>query len=145
MPRGMTHTAEQMIRALRLVDEGMRVGDVCRQTTARHGAAEVRLSTAAPAAASQRHPGDHKRVHRLYRLEGLSVRVKRRRRQAAAPREVPPLPSSPMQRWSMDFVFDATADGSRFRVLTIVDRPGTSSGQTHRSRPQDSVCIGACA
>jgi len=88
---------------------------------------------------------NHKRVHRLYRLEGLSVRVKRRRRQAAAPREVPPLPSSPMQRWSMDFVFDATADGSRFRVLTIVDRPGTSSGQTHRSRPQDSVCIGACA
>ena len=26
-----------------------------------------------------------------------------------------------MQRWSMDFVSDATADGSRFRVLTIVD------------------------
>jgi putative transposase len=31
MPRGMTHTAEQIIRALRLVDEGVRVGDVCRQ------------------------------------------------------------------------------------------------------------------
>jgi putative transposase len=64
---------------------------------------------------------NHKRIHRLYRLEGLSVRVKRRKRQAAAPRESPQLPSSPMQRWSMDFVSDATADGHRFRVLTIVD------------------------
>jgi putative transposase len=31
MPRGMTHTAQQIARALRLVDEGARVGDVCRQ------------------------------------------------------------------------------------------------------------------
>ena len=27
----------------------------------------------------------------------------------------------PNQRWSMDFVFDAMADGRRFRVLTVVD------------------------
>jgi putative transposase len=31
MPRGMTHTAEQVIRALRLVDEGAPVSEVCRQ------------------------------------------------------------------------------------------------------------------
>jgi putative transposase len=31
MPKGMTHTAEQMIRALREVDAGAKVGDVCRQ------------------------------------------------------------------------------------------------------------------
>jgi putative transposase len=31
MPKGMTHTAEQIIRALREVDEGARVADVCRQ------------------------------------------------------------------------------------------------------------------
>jgi putative transposase len=64
---------------------------------------------------------NHKRVHRLYRLEGLSVRVKRRKRQAAAPREAPLPPATPMQRWSMDFVSDATAEGFRFRVLTLVD------------------------
>ena len=49
------------------------------------------------------------------------MRVKRRRRQAAAPREAPALPTGPMQRWSMDFVSDNTAEGFRFRVLTLVD------------------------
>ncbi|RPH69557.1 MAG: transposase [Myxococcaceae bacterium] len=33
---------------------------------------------------------NHKRVYRLYRLEGLSVRTKRRKRMAAAPRTVLP-------------------------------------------------------
>ncbi len=31
MPKGMTHTAEQIIRALREVDAGAKVGDVCRR------------------------------------------------------------------------------------------------------------------
>lgn len=31
MPKGRTHTAEQIIRALREVDAGAKVGDVCRQ------------------------------------------------------------------------------------------------------------------
>jgi putative transposase len=31
MPKGMTHTAEQIIRALREVDAGSKVGDVCRR------------------------------------------------------------------------------------------------------------------
>ena len=31
MPKGQTHTTEQIIKALRMVDEGVRVGDVCRQ------------------------------------------------------------------------------------------------------------------
>ncbi|GEJ55964.1 hypothetical protein AMYX_07050 [Anaeromyxobacter diazotrophicus] len=31
MPKGRTHTAEQIIRALREVDAGVKVGDVCRQ------------------------------------------------------------------------------------------------------------------
>jgi putative transposase len=64
---------------------------------------------------------NHKRVYRLYREEGLAVRVKRRRRLAASPRVSPSLPQRPVQRWSMDFVADATSDGKRFRVLTIVD------------------------
>ena len=31
MPKGQTHTTEQIIKALRRVDAGVRVGDVCRQ------------------------------------------------------------------------------------------------------------------
>jgi putative transposase len=52
---------------------------------------------------------------------GLTVRIKRRKRLAASPRVAPPSPSRPGQRWSMDFVCDHTAEGLRFRVLTLVD------------------------
>lgn len=31
------------------------------------------------------------------------------------------LPDGPNQRWSLDFVSDAFADGRHFRILTIVD------------------------
>ena len=31
------------------------------------------------------------------------------------------LPQGPNQRWSLDYVYDATADGRRFRILAVVD------------------------
>ena len=34
---------------------------------------------------------------------------------------VPPPPSSPGERWSMDFMADTLADGRAFRTLNIVD------------------------
>ena len=64
---------------------------------------------------------NHKRVYRLYREEGLGIRVKRRKKLASAPRVVPPPPTRPLERWSLDFLSDSLADGRRFRVLTIVD------------------------
>ena len=64
---------------------------------------------------------NHKRVYRLYRSEGLTVRTKRRKRMAAAPRLVLPPATGPNQRWSMDFVSDATESGRRFRVFAVVD------------------------
>jgi putative transposase len=64
---------------------------------------------------------NHKRIYRLYRIEGLTVRIKRRKRLAASPRVAPPPPVRVCQRWSMDFVCDHTAEGIRFRVLTLVD------------------------
>jgi putative transposase len=42
----------------------------------------------------------HKRVYRLYRLEGLTVRIKRRKRLAASPRVGPPTPTRPGGRWT---------------------------------------------
>lgn len=64
---------------------------------------------------------NHKRVYRLYREEGLGIRVKRRRKRIRLPR-VPPVPATrPHERWSLDFLTDALVDGRRFRVLTIVD------------------------
>jgi putative transposase len=64
---------------------------------------------------------NHKRVHRLYRVEGLALRRKRRKRLTSAPRLVRVAPTRPNERWSMDFVSDATVNGRRFRVLNVVD------------------------
>src|SRR5262249_54880672 len=64
---------------------------------------------------------NHKRVYRLYRLEGLSVRRRRRKRPAAAQRSVVSLPTKINERWSMDFMGDTLASGRTFRLLNIVD------------------------
>ena len=66
---------------------------------------------------------NHKRVRRLYRLEGLQLRMRvRRRKHIALHRGPAPVPAGPTERWSMDFVHDALADGRAFRVLTVVDQ-----------------------
>ena len=65
---------------------------------------------------------NHKRVHRLYRLEGLNLRSKRpRRNRTAAHRLDRPELSTIHQCWSMDFVADQLFDGRKIRALTIVD------------------------
>ena len=64
-----------------------------------------------------------KRVRRLYRLEGLQVRLRvRRRKHMALHRGPAPAPTGPGQRWSMDFVHDQLFGGRPFRVLTVVDQ-----------------------
>lgn len=64
-----------------------------------------------------------KRVRRLYRLEGLQLRHRvRRRKHASLHRGIPPAASRAHERWSMDFVHDALVDGRAFRVLTVVDQ-----------------------
>jgi len=63
-----------------------------------------------------------KRVYRLYREEGLTLRRKKpKRRRAAQPRLERPAASLPNERWSMDFMSDALADGRKLRVLTVLD------------------------
>jgi len=61
-------------------------------------------------------------VHRLYRLEGLSLRRRRPRRHVTAARRVErAIATRPNEQWSMDFVSDALFDGRRIRALTLVD------------------------
>ncbi len=64
---------------------------------------------------------NHKRIYRLYREEGLGIRVRRRRKRVSAPRVVPTPATRPHERWSLDVLTDRLVDGRRFRVLTIVD------------------------
>ena len=63
-----------------------------------------------------------KRIHRIYKEEGLNLRSKSpRRNKAAAHRLERPGLERVYQCCSMDFVADQLFDGREFRVLTLVD------------------------
>ncbi len=64
---------------------------------------------------------NRKRVLRVYRKLGLSLRRKHKRRLPT--RNPKPLeqPEGPNESWSMDFMSDALENGRRIRVLNIVD------------------------
>jgi len=64
---------------------------------------------------------NHKLVLRLYREEGLAVARRRRQKRVSVPRVPLPAPTTPNERWSMDFVTDALSDGRSFRCFTVVD------------------------
>jgi putative transposase len=66
-------------------------------------------------------PANHKRVYRLYREEGLAMRIRQRRRIRWNGVEVKPAARQPNERWSMDFVSDCVSSGKVIRMLTIVD------------------------
>ena len=79
-------------------------------------------------------PVNHKRVLRLYRLEGLTLRRKARKKRLSLPRVVGPVATRPQTEWGMDFLTDRLLDGRRFRVLTLVD---------HVSRVSPAIAVGA--
>jgi putative transposase len=63
-----------------------------------------------------------KRVHRLYRLEGLQMRLKPpRRRVMAKLREDRTPATAANQIWAIDWIYDQLFDGRRIWVLTMVD------------------------
>ena len=63
---------------------------------------------------------NHKKVERIYREEGLSLR-RRARKQVALPRVPLPRPTGPGLCYAMDFVHDRLATGRRFKCLTMTD------------------------
>ena len=65
---------------------------------------------------------NRKRVRRLYRLEGLQLRMRMRRVSICACIVDRLHPGARTERWSMDFVHDTLFDGRAFRMLTVVDK-----------------------
>jgi putative transposase len=63
---------------------------------------------------------NHKRVWRVYRDLGLSVRRTRRKRLQRALRPRPVL-TAPNQEWAIDFASDVAASGRRLRIFSVVD------------------------
>jgi putative transposase len=64
---------------------------------------------------------NHKRIERLYREEGLSLRRRRGRKRLSHLRVVRERPAAINHTWAVDFVHDALRDGRRFRALTVID------------------------
>lgn len=64
---------------------------------------------------------NHKRIERMYREEGLSLRRRRRRKRRSHLRVVRPRPAAANQAWALDFVHDSLMSGRRFRALAVID------------------------
>jgi putative transposase len=63
---------------------------------------------------------NHKRVYRVYREAGLTIRRKKRKRllRAGVARAAV---TRANQEWALDFVHDAAESGRKFRVLSVID------------------------
>jgi len=64
---------------------------------------------------------NHKRVDRLYAQANLQVKKRKRKKIPLADRHPLERPQAANQVWSMDFVFDRTAEGRSIKSLTVVD------------------------
>lgn len=64
---------------------------------------------------------NQKKLGRLYKEEGLSVKRRRGRKRATGTREPILAPDAPSKRWSLDFVSDVFGIGRRFRMLCVID------------------------
>ena len=64
---------------------------------------------------------NYKRVERLYQEAKLQVRRRKRKKVPVGERQPLLRPTAANQVWSMDFVFDRTADARVIKCLTVVD------------------------
>jgi putative transposase len=64
---------------------------------------------------------NHKRTERIYRQEGLALRIRRRKKMSSRLRTDMLKPAYPNHIWSMDFMRDNLANGRTIKVLSVVD------------------------
>ncbi len=92
---------------------------------------------------------NYKRVERLYRLERLHIRRRRRKKIPVADRQPLIRPTKTREIWSIDFVFDRVASGRTLKCLVIVDDatheavaivPEHAIGGDHLTRILDGIC-----
>ncbi|WKV53080.1 hypothetical protein [Dickeya fangzhongdai] len=79
---------------------------------------------------------NHKRIYRLNREQGLSLQLKRPRRNKSSLKRQPQLQGLwPNHVWGMDFVSDALFDGRQLTVIDLYTREclWSSVGQNLRS------------
>lgn len=64
---------------------------------------------------------NHKRIRRLYRLAGLTLSRKTKKRLPEAIRQPLPKATACNGCWSLDFTSDSLTDGRKFRTLNVLD------------------------
>ena len=87
-----------------------------------------------------------KKVYRLYREEGLTVRRRRGRKRAIGTRAPLEKAARPNAIWVLDFVSDTLDSGRRFRVFNVEDqftRRGARRAEVDTSLPGRASC--ACS
>ncbi len=70
---------------------------------------------------------DDKRIERLYAQARLQVRRRTRKKVPLGERQPLVRPETANKVWSMDFVFDRSAEGRAIKCLTIVDDATSST------------------
>jgi transposase InsO family protein len=92
---------------------------------------------------------NYKRVERLYTLEKLQVRRRRRKKIPVSERQPLVRPGAANEVWSADFVFDRIASGRTLKCLVIVDDATHEAiavmvehcmGGEHLTRVLDGIC-----
>ena len=92
---------------------------------------------------------NHKRVERLYALEKLQVRRRRRKKIPVSERQPLIRPGTANEVWSADFVFDRIASARMLKCLAIVDDATHEAiavivehciGGEHLTRILDGIC-----
>ena len=84
---------------------------------------------------------NHKRVERIYVNERLQVRRRKRKKVPVTERQPLLRPQAVNETWSMDFVFDRTAEGRVIKCLTIVDDASTESVATQSERAIGGIAV----
>lgn len=92
---------------------------------------------------------NYKRVERLYTLEKLQVRRRRRKKIPLSERQPLLRPGAANEVWSVDFVFDRVSSGRALKCLVIVDDATHEAiavmvehcmGGNHLTRILDGIC-----
>lgn len=65
---------------------------------------------------------NHKRTERIYKEQGFSLKVRKRKRRISQIRLELPKACRPNHRWAMDFIHSVLWSGRRFRMLCILDQ-----------------------